>query len=240
METRMHVLKGASTNDLSVTTAPRRILVVDIGGTNVKLLASGQTEWRNFPSGRRLTPAKMVEGVKALARGWDYDVVSLGYPGTIHNGRPAHEPNNLAGGWVAFNYEAAFGCPVKLINDAVMQALGSYRGGTMLFLGLGTGLGSALVVDCTVVPLRLAALPYRKGTVEDHLGTRGLQRYGKRKWRKFVERLTNRFVSALELDDVVLGGGNAKELKTLPPACRLGNNTNAFIGGFQLWGGTEP
>jgi polyphosphate glucokinase len=230
---------GTSVTEGSVTNAPVRILVVDVGGTNVKILASGQTERRKFPSGRSLTPARMVEGVTALAKDWGYDVVSIGYPGTIHDGRPVDEPNNLAGGWVAFDFDAAFGCPVKLINDAAMQALGSYRSGTMLFLGLGTGLGSALVVNGTVVPLRLGHLSYRKGTVEDYIGTRGLKRYGKQKWRRLVERVTNRFVSALELDDVVIGGGNAKELKQLPPACRLGNNTNAFAGGFQLWGGMK-
>jgi polyphosphate glucokinase len=235
----MSVVKVGNAKDLAVTTAPVRILVIDIGGTNVKLLASGQTEPRKFPSGMGLTPAKMLEGVKALTNGWDYDVVSLGYPGTIQQGRILNEPNNLAGGWVAFDFEAAFGCPVKLINDAAMQALGSYRSGTMLFLGLGTGLGSALVVGHIPVPMRLGTLAYKKGTVEDYLGTRGLKRYGKQKWSRFVERLTNRFVSVLQLDDVVLGGGNAKELTKLPPACRLGSNANAFAGGFQLWGGMK-
>jgi polyphosphate glucokinase len=177
----------------------------------------------------------MVSGIKELAADWKYDVVSIGYPGRIVGDRVVTEPHNLAHGWVGFDFAAAFGCPVKVINDAAMQALGSYNGGTMLFLGLGTGLGSALMVRGHIVPMELGALSYGKGTIEGHLGARGLQRLGKRKWRKTLDRLVARFVSALQLDDVVIGGGNAKKLKTLPKGCRAGDNAYAFIGGFRLW-----
>lgn len=215
---------------------PLKVLTVDVGGTSVKLLASGQTEARRFSSGKGMTPRKMVAGVKKIARGWDYDVVSIGYPGPVREGRPAAEPHNLARGWVEFDFQAAFGCPVKMINDAAMQALGSYRGGTMFFLGLGTGLGSAIVVDGTVVPMELAHLSIGRKTFEDDLGIRGLERLGRKKWEQRVERATKRFVSALLLDDVVLGGGNAKKLTALPQGCRMGDNANAFLGGFRLWG----
>jgi polyphosphate glucokinase len=217
---------------------PERILVVDIGGTNVKILATGQKERRRFPSGRTLTPRRMVAGVRKLAGDWKYDAVSIGYPGPVRRGGPAAEPHNLARGWVGFDFEKAFGRPVKLINDAAMQALGSYKGGTMLFLGLGTGLGSALVADGNVVPMELGHLPWGKRTIEDHLGLRGLEKLGKKTWRKLVSAAVGRFTSALLLDDVVLGGGNAKKLKKLPPGCRLGDNANAFAGGFSLWKGT--
>jgi len=215
--------------------AARRVLAIDIGGTNVKCLASGGEEPFKFPSGKRLTPGQMVAGVLELAQGWEYDVVSIGYPGPVHDGRPAREPKNLARGWVGFDFEGAFGRPVRVINDAAMQALGSYRGGTLLFLGLGTGLGSALVVDGVVVPMELGHLSYGKRTYEDYLGVRGLERMGKKKWQKLVHQVTGRFVSALMLDDVVLGGGNAKKLEELPEGCRLGDNTYAFLGGFRLW-----
>ena len=214
---------------------PVRVLVVDIGGTGVKILASGQKERRKFPSGKDLTPDRMVAGVKRLAKGWEYDVVSIGYPGPVREGRPAVEPHNLARGWVGFDFPAAFGCPVKMVNDAAMQALGSYRRGTMLFLGLGTGLGAALVVDGTVVPLELGHLSIGKKTFEDEIGLRGLEKLGRKKWQKCVEAATERFVSALLLDDVVLGGGNAKKLTSLPMGCRMGDNANAFLGGFRLW-----
>ena len=212
-----------------------RVLVIDIGGSNVKILATGQKEPRKFPSGPRLTPERMVSRVKKLARDWKHDRVSIGYPGPVINGCVAVEPHNLGKGWVRFDYAAAFGRPVKLINDAAMQALGSYRGGTLLFLGLGTGLGSALVVDGTVVPMELAHLPYRKATFEDYVGLRGLKRLGKRKWRQHVADVVARLIAALLSDDVVLGGGNVKHLKRLPPGCRAGDNANAFIGGFRLW-----
>jgi len=211
------------------------VLVIDVGGTNVKILASGQAEARKFPSGSKMTPAQMISGVKELAREWSYDVVAIGYPGLVLNGRIAREPNNLAVGWIGFDFEAAFGCPVKLINDAAMQALGSYKEGTMLFLGLGTGMGSAMVVHGVVVPMELGHLSYRKRTFSDHLGKGGLARLGKKKWLRYVEETITRFISALELDDVVIGGGNAKKLKQLPPGCRRGSNANAFTGGFRLW-----
>lgn len=212
-----------------------KVLVLDIGGTYVKLLATGQKERRRFESGPDMTPRLMVAGVKKLAADWEYDVVSMGYPGLVVKGRIAKEPHNLAPGWIRFNFSAAFKRPVKIINDAAMQALGSYRRGTMLFLGLGTGLGSALVAEGVIVPMELAHLSYRKGTYEDHLGLRGLKRLGRKKWRKHVDDCVARLISALHLDEVVLGGGNAKKLTKLPKRCRAGNNANAFLGGFRLW-----
>lgn len=212
-----------------------KVLAIDIGGNNVKILATGQTESRRFPSGRTLTPRRMVTGVKELAAEWKYDVVSIGYPGRVGKERAITEPRNLARGWVGFDFAKAFGCPVKVVNDAAMQALGSYNGGTMLFLGLGTGLGSALIVRGHIVPMELGALSYGKGTIEDYVGRRGLEKLGKKKWRKTVERLVKRFKSALLLDDTVIGGGNAKKLKKAPPGCRLGHNTHAFTGGYRLW-----
>lgn len=211
------------------------ILVVDVGGSNVKMLATGQTEARKFPSGLTMTPEMMVAGVKELAGDWAYDVVAVGYPGLVQKGDVVKDPKNLAPGWVGFNFEAAFGCPVRLINDAAMQALGSYESGTMLFLGLGTGLGSAMVVEGVVVPLELAHLPYRKGTYEYYLGKRALERLGKKKWREYVETCVGQLIDALQLDDVVIGGGQVKVLKQLPAGCRPGHNSNAFVGGFRLW-----
>lgn len=211
------------------------VLAIDIGGTNVKFLATGQEESRRFPSGRSMTPGAMVSQVKELTQDWNYDVVAIGYPGLVLKGRIAKEPNNLAPGWIGFDFEAAFGCPVKLINDAAMQALGSYQGGTMLFLGLGTGLGSAMVVRGVVVPMELGQLTIKKGTFNDYLGKGGLARWGKKKWLRHVEATITRFISVLQLDDVVIGGGNAKKLKQLPTGCRAGNNANAFLGGFRLW-----
>jgi polyphosphate glucokinase len=211
------------------------VLAIDIGGTHVKILASGQDQRQEFESGPKLTPQSMVASVKKLAKNWKYELVSIGYPGRARFNRPIAEPRNLAKGWVGFNFEAAFERPVRIINDAAMQALGSYRGGTMLFLGLGTGLGSAMVVEGFVVPFELGQLSYKKGTVEDYLGLRGLQRLGKKKWRQEVAYCIGRLVPALQLDDVVLGGGNVKRLKTLPKGCRGGDNVNAFLGGFRLW-----
>ena len=213
-----------------------KVLVVDVGGTSVKVLATGQETPRKFPSGLRLTPQRMVSGVKKLAGEWKYDVVSVGYPGVALRGRPVMEPHNLGRGWVSFDFEAAFKRPVKVVNDAAMQALGSYRGGKMLFLGLGTGLGSTLIVDGIVEPMELGHLPYKKkGTYEDYVGRRGLKRLGKKKWRRHVVEVVERLTAALGPDDVVLGGGNVKKLKELPPGCRAGDNANAFLGGFRLW-----
>lgn len=211
------------------------ILVVDVGGTHVKILATGQQEPRHFPSGPDLTAEQMVSKVRELAGNWQYDVVSIGFPGFVMRGRPVAEPHNLAPGWVGFDFQKAFGCPVKMINDAAMQALGSYQGGKMLFLGLGTGLGSAMIVDGIVEPMELAHLPYKKGTFEDYVGQRGMERRGKKKWREHVTKVVAQLVAALEPDDVVLGGGNVKNLKELPPGCRAGDNANAFVGGFRLW-----
>jgi hypothetical protein len=182
----------------------------------------------------------MVAGVQRLAADWSYDAIAMGYPGLVLGGRIAREPANLAEGWIGFDFERAFDCPVKIVNDAAMQALGSYRGGTMLFLGLGTGLGSALVVDGHVVPMELAHLPYKKGEIEDYVGLRGLERLGRKKWREHVELLVGRFTLALHPDEIVIGGGNAKKLKSMPAGCRNGDNANAFAGGFRLWEGATP
>ncbi len=211
------------------------MLVVDVGGTSVKILATGQDEHRSFPSGPTLTAQQMVSGVKKLARGWKYDAVSIGYPGPVLHGRPIAEPYNLGRGWVGFDFVTAFCHPVKVINDAAMQALGSYRGGKMLFLGLGTGLGSTMVVDGIVEPMELGHLPYKKATYEDYVGQAGLKRHGKKKWRRHVADVVARFIAALEPDDVVIGGGNVKKLDALPPHSRAGDNANAFRGGFRLW-----
>jgi polyphosphate glucokinase len=213
----------------------RRVLVVDVGGTHVKILATGQREPRKFPSGPKMTPKRMVSGVKKLAADWTYDVVSIGYPGPVHRGRPMAEPRNLGRGWVGFDFGAAFGKPVRVMNDAAMQAMGSYKRGKMLFLGLGTGLGTALVDDGVVEPMELGHLPFRKGTYEDYVGLRGLERFGKKKWRKNVADVVERLAAALEPDDVVLGGGNVEKLLTLPKGCRAGANSNAFLGGIRMW-----
>ena len=211
------------------------VLVCDVGGTHVKILATGQDQPRRFESGPTMTPDAMVAGVKKLAKGWSYDVVSVGYPGLVMLGRPIAEPHNLGRGWIGFDFRAAFGRPVKVINDAAMQALGSYQGGKMLFLGFGTGLGSTLIMDGAVEPMELGHLPYRKGTYEDYVGERGLEKRGKKKWRKYVADVVDSLVAAIEPDDVVLGGGNVKKLKEVPHGCRIGDNSNAFRGGFRLW-----
>jgi polyphosphate glucokinase len=215
-----------------------RVLAVDVGGTHVKLLATGRRMRRRFESGPGLTPEQLVAGVKETAKGWGYDVIAIGYPGPVVSGKPLAEPANLGPGWVGFDFESAFGKPVKVINDAAMQALGSYEGGRMLFLGLGTGLGSAMVVDGVLEPMELGHLPYRKATFEDYVGRRGLERLGKKKWRAQVETVVEQLSAALRPDYVVLGGGNAKLLKHLSPECRLGQNTHAFDGAFRLWDGT--
>lgn len=212
-----------------------KVLAIDVGGTNVKMLASGHEARRKFASGPKLTARQMVDEVRKIAADWKYDVVSMGYPGPVLDGRILAEPHNLARGWVGFNFEKAFKCPVKIVNDAAMQALGSYKGGRMLFLGLGTGLGSAMIIHGTLLPMELAHLPYRKGTYEDYVGLRGMERFGKKKWRNYVDDVVKKLTAALDPDDVVLGGGNVKFLKTMPANCRAGDNANAFIGGFRLW-----
>jgi polyphosphate glucokinase len=211
------------------------VLAIDVGGTNVKLLATGHEARRKFPSGPKMTAKIMVEEARKVTADWKYDVVSIGYPGPAIDGRILAEPHNLAKGWCGFNFEKAFNRPVKIINDAAMQALGSYKGGRMLFLGLGTGLGSAMIINGSLQPMELAHLPYLKATYEDYVGLRALVRYGKKRWRKYVFDVVQALSAALEPDDIVLGGGNVNRLKTLPPKCREGNNANAFIGGFRLW-----
>lgn len=211
------------------------LLAVDVGGTHVKILATGQTTPRKIESGPKMTAKQMVADVKKLAGNWKYDAVSVGYPGPVLRNRPVAEPHNLAQGWVGFNFEKAFGYPVKVVNDAAMQALGSYKGGKMLFLGLGTGLGSTLVDEGIVAPMELGHLPYKKATYEDYVGLRGLERLGKKKWRREVANVVGCLTAALQPDEVVLGGGNVKLLKELPPKCRVGDNANAFLGGFRLW-----
>jgi len=212
-----------------------QVLVVDVGGTHVKILVTGQETRREFDSGPTLTAKEMVSEVRKAAKDWSYEVVSIGYPGPVLRGKPVAEPHNLGPGWVGFNYASAFGCPVRLINDAAMQALGSYQGGKMLYLGLGTGLGSAMIVEGIVEPMELGHLPYKKGTYEEYVGIRRLKRVGKKKWRKHVKDVVARLVAALEPDDVVLGGGNVDKLKKLPTQCRAVENANAFAGGFGLW-----
>ena len=213
------------------------VLTIDIGGTHVKILLSGEKTPRKMESGAGFTPRQMVDDVRKLAEGWSYDVVSIGFPAPVHNNIPIAEPFNLGTGWVEFDYEKEFGCPVKMINDAAMQALGSYKGGKMLFLGFGTGLGSAVVSDDTLLPMELGHLPFRKKTFEDYVGIHSLEKNGKDRWRKHVFETVELLTAALLPDYVVLGGGNAKKLKELPPACIPGDNANAFLGGFRMWEG---
>lgn len=212
-----------------------KVLVIDIGGTHVKILATGQTAPRKFESGPKMTPKQMVDGVKRLSKGWAYDAVAMGYPGPVLSGRIASDPHNLGPGWVGFDFKAAFGKPVKVINDAAMQALGSYKGGKLLFLGLGTGLGTTLIADGIIEPMELGHLPYKKATYEDYVSARAFEKRGKKKWRCSVENVVEKLIAALEPDDVVLGGGNVKNLSKLPKGCRAGDNANAFVGGFRLW-----
>jgi polyphosphate glucokinase len=211
------------------------VLVIDVGGTHVKVLATGHKTHREFESGPTLTPKQMLAGVKKLVADWKYEAISIGYPGPVLRNRPVSEPWNLGKGWAGFNFEAVFKCPVKVVNDAVMQALGSYKGGKMLFLGLGTGLGSAMILDGIIEPMELGHLPYKKATFEDYVGIRGMKKYGKKKWRSFVKDVVKRLVATLEPNDVVLGGGNVNKLKKLPSRSRAGDNNNAFLGGFRLW-----
>jgi len=213
-----------------------KILVVDVGGTHIKAIATGRKTPIKIPSGPDVTPRVMVRRLLAAVHGWEFDAVSIGYPGAVVNGKPVSEPHNLGKGWVGFNFKKAFGRPVKVVNDAAMQALGSYKRGRLLFLGLGTGLGSALICDGVLEPMELAHLPYKKGrTYEEYVGKKGLKRLGKKKWRRHVADVIERFRVALNVDDVVLGGGNVKQLKELPKGVRRGANSNAFIGGFRLW-----
>jgi hypothetical protein len=218
------------------TGRPVRILVVDVGGNKIKLLAGGHVHPRKVPSGPRLTPGRMVRAVKKAVPDWRYDLVSIGYPGPVRNGHPVKEPANLGRGWIAYDYRRGFGRPVRIINDAAMQALGSYKGGRMLFLGLGTGLGAALVLDGLVQPLELAHLPYRSGrTYEQMLGKSALDRMGRNRWRRMVDEIVPRLHAAFQVDEVVIGGGNAKRLRRAPKGARLGDNRNAFLGGYRLW-----
>jgi polyphosphate glucokinase len=215
-----------------------KVLVLDVGGTHVKMLATGHKTRIEFDSGPTMTAKKMVAEVKKAVKkaGWKYDVVSMGYPGPVLHYRPVAEPHNLGEGWLAFNFRRAFGHPVKIINDAAMQAVGSYGGRRMLFLGLGTGLGTALIVDSVLEPMELAHLPFKKGrTYEDYVGLKGLKRLGRKKWRKEVAEVIRLLKAATQADYVVVGGGNARLLKKLPPNTRLGDNNNAFRGGFRLW-----
>jgi polyphosphate glucokinase len=219
-----------------VVSPGNKVLVIDVGGTHIKVLATGQKVPIKIPSGPEMTPRRMVTLVRRATAKWKYSAVSIGYPGPVLHGKPVSDPHNLAPGWVGFDFRKAFGRPVKLMNDAALQAIGSYKRGRMLFLGLGTGLGSALIVDGVIEPMELAHLPYKKrGTYEDYIGLRGLERLGKKKWRRYVADVVNRLKTALEADDVVLGGGNVKLLKALPAGARLGSNANAFRGGFRIW-----
>jgi polyphosphate glucokinase len=213
-----------------------RILVIDVGGTHVKLLATGRRKRREFRSGTGMTAARMVTEARRVTADWQYDAITIGYPGPVRDGHPVAEPHNLGAGWVGFDFTKAFACPVRMVNDAAMQALGDYRGGRMLFLGLGTGLGTALIIDGVLAPLELAHLPYKHDrTYESFLGLRGLKRLGRKKWEKCVWDVVQRFKAALQVDEVVLGGGNAERLRALPPGSRRGENSRAFVGGFRLW-----
>jgi polyphosphate glucokinase len=214
----------------------KKVLAIDIGGTHVKILATGQSTKREVASGPTMTAQQMVDEVKKLADGWDYDVISIGYPGPVVHNKPMLEPANLGKGWRGFDFEKAFGRPVKVVNDALMQAIGAYEGGRMLFLGLGTGLGSAMIVDNVAQPMELAHMPYKKGrTFEDYVGLRGLEKRGKKKWRQEVFDVVEHLKAALLPDYIVIGGGKVKLLKELPPGARRGDNADAFPGGFRLW-----
>jgi polyphosphate glucokinase len=218
------------------TKSKQNILVIDVGGTNLKIIDSNHSEPLKIPSGPEMTAQRMITEVKKATKGWNYSVISIGYPGAVVQGKPKAEPHNLGPGWVSRDFEKAFGCLVRVVNDAAMQALGGYEGGRMLFLGLGTGLGSALIVDGTLAPMELAHLPYRKErTYEDYVGLRGLERLGKARWRHHVFIVIEQLRHAMVADYVVLGGGNSKLLKELPDNVRMGTNANAFTGGFRLW-----
>lgn len=226
---------GSSANDGD----GMKVLVIDVGGTNVKMLASGHETPRRFPSGKRMMPLDMVSNVLGMTQDWEYEVVAIGYPGPVLRGQPVSEPANLAEGWMGFDFAAAFHCPVKVVNDAAMQALGSYEGGKMLFVGLGTGLGFAAILDGELEAMELGHCRYKKRTLEDYVGARGLERLGRKKWQRHVERFIARLAAALHPDDIVIGGGNAKKLRSLPPGTRAGDNAKAFVGGFRLWEGMQ-
>jgi predicted NBD/HSP70 family sugar kinase len=211
------------------------VLAVDVGGSHVKALTSNQRERRRFASGPTLTPEEMVAGTLEVAAGWTWSRVTVGIPSPVRGGKVVAEPVNLGEGWVGFDYEAAFGKPTQVVNDAVMQAVGSYQGGRMLFLGLGTGLGSAMIVDGVIEPLELGHLPYRKKTFEDYVGEQSRKKRGKKKWTKDVFAAVEQLAAAMEPDEVVIGGGGVEELDELPEGCRRGENENAFVGGFRLW-----
>src|SRR3954467_14377259 len=213
-----------------------KVLVIDVGGTNVKVLATGQTEVRKIPSGPKMTAEQMVKDVQEATKDWDYDAVSIGYPGPVVQGKPLLEPKNLGPGWVDFDFTAAFKKPVRVVNDAAMQALGSYRGGRMLFLGLGTGLGSTLVLPGVVMPLELGDLPYCEDLIiEDFLGKLGLEELGEKEWQRDTMLAVAQLKKSFIADYVILGGGNAKKLKELPKGTELGHNRNAYLGGLRLW-----
>lgn len=211
------------------------VLVIDVGGSHVKLMASGSAESRRFDSSAALTPELLVATVRDLTRSWSYDAISLGYPGAVDADGPTGEPGNLGAGWVGFDFERAFGKPVRVVNDAVMQALGGYDGGRMLFLGLGTGLGSSLITEHVVIPLELGCLPYEGETLADRLGRQGLKTRGRAEWLKTVAQVTAFLREAFNADYIVLGGGNARHVEPLPPGTRRGGNDDAFVGGFRLW-----
>ena len=214
----------------------KRVLVIDVGGTNIKVSMAGRRELIKIPSGATMTAGRMAAEVRKVVADWTYDVVSIGYPGAVKDGKPAHEPRNLSGGWMRFNYGKAFGAPVKIVNDAAMQALGAYAGGRMLFLGLGTGLGSALVAEGVLLPLELAHLPYRGGrTYEDYVGKRGMDELGRKKWTQHVHTVVALLKAGLQADYVVLGGGQTKKLETLPRGVRTSDNQSAILGGLRLW-----
>jgi polyphosphate glucokinase len=213
----------------------RAVLAVDVGGSHVKVLVSGETESRRELSGPTLTPQEMTVAALKAAAGWHWDVVTVGVPAPVHGGRVVSDPFNLGKGWVGFDFEGAFGAPTKVMNDAAMQALGSYDGGTMLFLGLGTGLGTALIADGIIEPMEIGHLPFKKRTFEDYLGDQGRRKRGNKRWQALVAEAVERLDAALEPDSIVIGGGNSTKLATLPPKAKLGNNANAFTGGFRVW-----
>jgi len=231
--------KQGSNRPIRTSTTKHRLLrtlVIDIGGTKIKLLGSGEIEPRRIVSGKRMTPAAMMDAIRKITKDWQYDVVSIGYPGAVGNHGPRSEPGNLGSGWVGFDFAAAFGCPVRVINDAAMQALGSYEGGRMLFLGLGTGLGSAIIAESVIVPLELGKVLYQGDkTLGQLLGRRGLKTLGKSAWRETLDKVVQSFTDAFMVDYIVLGGGNAKLVKNPPAGVRLGNNLTAFRGGLRLW-----